>query len=517
MEFGILSLLPPLLAILLALMAKNVIPALFAGVWIGATMVNGWNPFTGFYATFTDFIIPSVGNPGNATILIYCGFFGGLIAVLQKTGGAYAVAQAIAKKVKSSRGAQASTSLFGVIIFFEDYFNALTVGSVMRPVTDRLKVSREKLAYIVDSTSAPMCLLGPVSTWVVFLMGLIGAEFTKLEMSGSTYVAYLKTIPYNFYAILALILVFVTILSKVEFGPMAKAQHRAQMTGRLMRDGAAPPSSREITEMEPIEGTTPRIKNMLIPIIVLLVLIPPMFLWTGGYPENDFLTAIGESNGGVSILIAAVVAGVVGLALGIGQKMFGFNKAFEIYVAGIKGMTMVYIILTLAWSLGSVTDVAGTADYVIQFVQETTAPQLVPALLFLFAAVIAFTTGTSYGTFAIMIPIAVPLAVSLDLSIYPAIAAVLSGGIFGDHSSPISDTTILSSAGSTCDHIDHVNTQIPYAVLAGVSGLVSFLIVGYTGSILLALLISIIVMVVLAFVLTRIWGVSKFKDSGVSA
>lgn len=506
MDFGLLSLLPPVLAIVLALVTRNVIPALFAGVWLGATMLNGWNPFMGLYDSFGTFIIPSVGDEWSATVLIYCGLFGVLISVIQKTGGAHAIAYAISKKVKTARGAQGSTMLFGIIIFFEDYFNALTVGSVMRSITDKMRVSREKLAYIVDSTSAPMCLLAPVSTWVVFVMGLIGAQFVELGVSDSEYMTYLLTIPFNFYAILALLLVAILIFNKWDYGPMAEAEYRARTTGKVIRDGAEPPSDDQLTDVGMDAGHTPKMRNMIVPIVVLIGLIPPLFLWTGGFPENDLITAIGESDGGKSILIAAFVAGIVGLAMGMKQRLFTFKEAIEIYVGGIKSMVLVYIILTLAWSIGDVTSALGTADYIVEFAQATTSPAIIPVLLFFIGAIIAFTTGTSYGTFAIMIPIAMPLAASMDISMYLAIAAVLSGGIFGDHCSPISDTTILSSAGAASDHIDHVNTQMPYAITAGISGIVSFLVAGISGSALFALIVGVVTLFVLAYILNRVWG-----------
>ncbi|GAB3792613.1 Na+/H+ antiporter NhaC family protein [Virgibacillus kimchii] len=506
MGFGVLSLLPPVIAIVLALITRNVIPALFAGVWLGATMIYDWNPFMGLYASFSDFIIPNVGDPWSATVLIYCGLFGVLIAFLQKTGGAHAIANAISRKVKTARGAQGSTMMFGLIIFFEDYFNALTVGSVMRSVTDKMRVSREKLAYIVDSTSAPICLLGPVSTWVVFVMGLIGAQFIELGMTGSEYMTYIFTIPFNFYAILAIILVAIIIFLKWDFGPMAQAEYRARTTGKLLRDGAEPPSDDEMMDVEMPESYTPKIKNMVIPIVVLVGLIPPLFLWTGGYPEQDFVTAFGEADGATSILIAAFAAGIVALFMGMQQKLYNFKEAMSIIVTGFRSMMLVYIILALAWSIGSVTSELGTADYLVHFAEQTTSPVVIPVLIFIVAAIVAFTTGTSYGTFAIMIPIAMPLAVSMDISIYLAIAAVFSGGIFGDHCSPISDTTILSSAGSSSDMIDHVNTQIPFAVTAGVSGILSFLIAGVTESALMALGAGVLTLFILAFVLHKMWG-----------
>jgi Na+/H+ antiporter NhaC len=259
-------------------------------------------------------------------------------------------------------------------------------------------------------------------------------------------------------------------------------------------------------DVEMPEDYTPKIKNMVVPLIVLVGLIPPLFLWTGGYPEQDLVTAFGEADGATSILIAAFAAGLVAMLMGMQQKLYSFKEAMSIIVTGFRSMTLVYIILALAWSIGSVTSELGTAEYLVNFAEQTTSPAIIPFLIFVVASIVAFTTGTSYGTFAIMIPIAMPLAVSMDISIYLAIAAVFSGGIFGDHCSPISDTTILSSAGASSDHIDHVNTQIPYAITAGVSGVLSFLIAGMTGSSVIALGTGIVVLVALAFILHKMWG-----------
>ncbi|WP_240510172.1 Na+/H+ antiporter NhaC family protein [Virgibacillus profundi] len=287
---------------------------------------------------------------------------------------------------------------------------------------------------------------------------------------------------------------------------MAQAEYRARTSGKLLRDGAQPPSDTEMMDVEMPEGHTPKIRNMVVPLIVLLGLIPPLFLWTGGYPEQDFVTAFGEADGATSILIAAFAAGLVALIMGMQQKLYSFKEAMSIIVTGFRSMTLVYIILALAWSIGSVTSELGTAEYLVNFATQTTSPAIIPFLIFVVASIVAFTTGTSYGTFAIMIPIAMPLAVSMDISLYLAIAAVFSGGIFGDHCSPISDTTILSSAGSSSDHIDHVNTQIPYAVTAGVSSVVAFLIAGITESSVLALVSGTIILFILSFILKKMWG-----------
>ncbi|NWN82244.1 MAG: Na+/H+ antiporter NhaC family protein [Halomonas sp.] len=509
MTFGAFSLLPPLLAIVLALVTRNVIPALFCGVWLGATMLAGGNPAAGLYDTFDTFIIPSVGDEWSVTVLIYCGLFGVLIGVLERSGGAQAIARWISDRVGSRRGAQGATMGLGVLIFFEDYFNALTVGSVMRPITDKMKVSREKLAYIVDSTSAPMCLLGPVSTWVVFVMGLIGTQLVEMGVSGSEYLIYLSTIPLNFYAWLALGLIAFLVITQWDFGPMATAERRARTRGEVMAPGAMPPSETHVDGIEAVSEEHARKRNMLVPIGVLLVMIPPLFLWTGDFPDNGLITAIGNAKGGLSILLATLVAVAVGLTMGMMQKLFDFRGAMDIVVDGIKSMTLVYIILTLAWSIGSVTSELGTAGYLVTLAEASLSPSLVPVLLFAIGAVVAFTTGTSYGTFAIMIPIAMPVATAMDLPLALTIAAVLSGGIFGDHCSPISDTTILTSAGSSCDHIDHVRTQLPYALTAGSAGVVAFFVAGLTGSALLGGVSGMAVLLTIAIALRLLWGTPR--------
>src|SRR5699024_3642253 len=247
-------------------------------------------------------------------------------------------------------------------------------------------------------------------------------------------------------------------------GPMAQAEYRARTTGQLTRPGATPPTDEEEEEVAAVEEQHMKKRNMVVPIVVLLALIPPMFLWTGGYPEHGIVKVVGEANGGVSILIAAFAAGIVGLVMGLQQKLFSFKEAMSLYVSGFRSMTIVFMILTLAWSIGEITSELGTADYLVNFSENMTSPIIIPALLFIFGSIITFKTGTSFVTFAIMIPIAMPLAHTLDMSMTMTLAAVLSGGIFGDHCSHISDTTIPSSAGSGSDHIDHVTTQIPYSV-----------------------------------------------------
>ncbi|ACB86204.1 Na+/H+ antiporter NhaC family protein [Natranaerobius thermophilus] len=509
MEFGIFSLLPPVLAIALTLATKNVVLSLFIGIFVGATMLHGFNPLLGVFESFNTYLIPNIASRWNATVLTYGALFGGLVAILQRTGGAEALGTAVSRKVSSVKQTQIATWLFGVVIFFEDYFNALTVGNVMRPVNDKMKVPREKLAYIVDSTAAPICLLVPVSTWVVYVMGLIGTEYERLNLDGTPYLVYLSTIPYNLYAILAFILVLFIIVTKIEFGPMVKAEHRTATTGMLYEEDASPPSSKEITEMQPKEDTEPRMINLILPIVVLVGLIFPLFLWTGNYPENDFITAIGESDGAISIALSAFAAGVVGIVLGISQGIFKISEAVETYVSGMKGMVLTYIILILAWGIGDIATELGTGEYVAGLAETALPIWLIGPVLFIAAGIIAFTTGTSYGTFAITVPIAIPVAVAVNFPLEAAIAAVLGGGIFGDHCSPISDTTVLSSTGSSCDHVDHTKTQMPYALLAAICAAIGFLLVGLNIPIFIIIPLMIVVLYLGGRLATNLWGYSR--------
>lgn len=490
MENSIFSLAPPLLAIFLAIYTKKIIPSLFLGIFLGSTMLTGGNPLLGFLKLFDDYIIGALASKGNATVLLYGAAFGGFIAILQQTGGAKALGIFFASKAKNSRLAEFYSMLFGIFLFFDDYFSCLTVGSVMKPICDKAKVAREKLAFIVDSTAAPICLLVPVSTWVVYVTGLISREMQNAGNSlsdTSAILVYFKTIPLNFYSILALLGVGLFVWRQWSFGPMQKVEMENKR--------------KEIQEEEKQEEAEqkirPKMSNILFPLGILLGLLPFLFLYTGGYwreEKIEFWQAIGNAKGGLCILVSVVAAGGIAMLMGKIQGYFSLSLGFESYMNGMKGMYNTYIILILAWALGSLTKDLGTAKYVSSLVIKGCPGFLVPALLFLIGSGISFTTGTSYGTFAILMPIAIPLACSLGIPVEYAIAAVLSGGIFGDHASPISDTTILSATGSGCDTMNHTLTQIPYALMFAFSSLVAFVLVCILESIFLALAISSLVL-----------------------
>jgi len=507
MEYSAISLIPPIVAIALTITTRKVLPSLFIGIWLGATIINSWNPILGFLALFKSYIIPCLGSEWNATVILYGGAFGGLLSLLQKTGGAFALREFFVKKIRHSmRLAQCYTMLMGMIIFFDDYFSCLTVGLTMRPITDKLKIAREKLAFIVDSTSAPICLLVPLSTWVMYVVGIIGKEVEDSSLIVSPYIVYLKTIPINIYALMALTCTAFFCISKRSFGPMRKAEERVRITGKLMRDGAKPPVSEDLNTISDTDASHPELKNLLIPITILMLLFPILFLYTGGYWEKDggdLFRAIAKANGAYSVLISVVIAGFSGLLLGIIKKLFTFETGLNHYIDGAKGMIRTYLILILAWSTAAMIKDLGTSYYITSTIMTTFSPSLIPAILFLVSAIISFTTGTSYGTFAIIIPMAIPFATTMSIPLEYIIAPILSGGIFGDHCSPLSDTTILASTGTACDPVDHVITQLPYALLSAISSILGFIALGYYKAPAIALLTALVSFLCTTLIITK--------------
>jgi Na+/H+ antiporter NhaC len=484
-NFGIISLLPPLLAIVLAFVTKQVILSLFLGIFVGATMMNGWNPFFGFLRTLDQYILGSAADSWNAGILIFTLSIGGMIGVMGRMGGTQAVAEALAKKAKNAKSAQLVTMLLGVLVFFDDYANTLIVGPTMRPLTDKMNVSREKLSYIVDSTAAPVAGLALISTWIGYEIGLIKDAYEAIGMDVNAYWLFIQTIPYRFYCILALVMVFLIAYMKRDFGPMYKAELRARKEGKTLADGAKPMASEELTNVKLPENVPLKVSNAVVPILVLIVVAFIGMWYNGGgldLPKNfeGVREAFGNADASVVLIWAAITGGLMAIIMAVAQKILTLVEAFDAWVDGAKSLVITAIILTLAWSLGSVTGDVGTADYLVGVVTESLPAGLLPLLVFLISCVVAFATGTSWGTMAIVVPLAVPLANAYTAElILPTIGAVLTGAVFGDHCSPISDTTIMSSMASASDHMDHVKTQIPYAVTtAVVAAVVGFIPAG---------------------------------------
>lgn len=492
-DFGIISLLPPLLAILLAFLTKQVLLSLFVGIFTGAMMLNGWNPFFGFLRTLDEFIVGSLADGWNAAIIIFTLSIGGMVGVVSKMGGTKAIAEALVKKAKTPRSAQIVTWLLGIFIFFDDYANTLIVGPTMRPLTDKMNVSREKLSYIVDSTAAPIAGMALISTWIGYEIGLINEAFTNLGIEANVYEIFVKTIPYRLYSVFAIIMVVTIALSQRDFGPMYKAEKRARLTGKVIGDDAKPMAGKELTDTDIKEGIKLRVANALVPILTLII-AGFIGLWYSGYTYSEGVDpftweglriCFGNADASIALIWAAILASLVAIVMAISQRILSLSEAFDSWVDGAKSLLITCIILVLAWSLGSVTDQVGAGDYLVKVVSASLPGAVLPIIVFLISCVIAFATGTSWGTMAIVLPLAVPLAASYITTdpatsqlMFATIGSVLTGSIFGDHCSPISDTTIMSSMASASDHIDHVKTQIPYALVGAALALVGYAIIG---------------------------------------
>lgn len=489
--YGIWTLVPPLVAIVLAFLTKNVILSLFLGVFSGAFMLEAkgfdiYNGIVGGFLRLSGEMVNSMADSWNAGIILQCLAIGGMIALVSKMGGAKAIAEALVKKANSARSSQFVTWVIGLFIFFDDYANSLTVGPIMRPVTDRMKVSREKLAFIIDATAAPIAGIALISTWVAYEVGLIRDAFISVGIETNAYGAFVETIPYRFYNIFILFFIVATVWLLREFGPMYKAERRARTTGKVIADGSKPMIADEATDLEPEPGTKTSVWYAIIPIGTLIVGAFLGFYFNGynalvgGEDKavaallNDSpmsFTAIrecfGASDASVVLFQSALLAGIVALCIAIFKGIMPVGEAVGVWVQGVKSLNITAVILILAWSLSGIIKELGTAAYLVGVLSEAIPPFLLPTIIFIMGSIISFATGTSYGTMGILMPLAIPLAFSIDPThgyVIMNVGAVLTGAIFGDHCSPISDTTILSSMGSACDHIDHTRTQLVYAV-----------------------------------------------------
>ncbi len=475
--YGWLSLLPALVAIGLCFLTKQVLPSLIIGVFVGATITQGWNPLVGFTHTL-GILVENLTDSWNATIILFDFVIGGLIGLLFLGGGVYAFAEAMMKKLHNAKWGQVAAYILGAVIFFDDYANTATVGNSFRPVTDKLRISREKFSYIVDATAAPVATLALVSTWVGYEVGLIK---DALKAAGSTlapYTVFLESLPLKFYSIFALVLMAMIVFSGRDFGPMLIAERRARTTGKVFADGARPLSGGIVLRVK--EGISYKISNMVVPMVSLIGITLFSIWYTGGGAEVPFGKAIQNADAATSLLwgsMGAVLITIIYFAL---QRLANLGEMMDSFLEGAKMMVLANLILLSAWSMGDITKSMEAGPFVVNLVEG--APLfIIPVGMFLASCLVSFAMGTSWGTMAIGIPIAVPLGIALG--IHPAImtSTVLTGAIFGDHCSPISDTTVMSSMFSGSDHMDHVNTQIPYAILAGVTAAIGYLLMAFTG------------------------------------
>lgn len=484
---GVLSILPALIAIGAALAFRQVVVALFLGVFVGAWLAAP-DLSSGFAAAlFTSvdtYILGALADSDHAAIIIFTLLIGGMVGIVQKNGGTRAIVNTVTRWARSAGRGQLATALLGTAVFFDDYANTLIVGGTMRPITDTLRISREKLAYIVDSTAAPIASLAFVTTWIGYEVGLIGTAVSNLPgYNEGAYSVFLNSIPYSFYPLLALLLVYVVSASRRDFGPMLKAERRARRTGELTRPGSdASAAEAEQKLLEPPEDKPARLINAVLPILVLVVAVL-VGLWVTGTAsvqeeggELSIRNIIGAANSYQAMMWASMLGVVVAVAMTVGQRILSLTEAMEAWFVGMRSMLLALVILVLAWALANVNDALGTAPYLVDLLSDSLSAWMVPPIVFVLAAFVAFATGSSWSTMGILMPLVIPLVwgvlsadgATADLHIlYSTVSCVLAGSVWGDHCSPISDTTILSSLASQCDHVDHVRTQLPYALTVG--------------------------------------------------
>lgn len=484
MEYGWISLIPPLLAIILAWTTKDALLSLIIAVFVGATILAGYNPLLGFMDTCRVYIAGQVADTWNAQVFIFLLVLGGLIGVLGKAGGMKAVGEYFAKKSKNVKNTLLITWFLGIVVFIDDYVNMLVVGNTMRPVTDELNISREKLSYVMDSTGAPVSSIALISSWIAFALSLIKSNYEALNIDLSVYGSFLKSIPYNYYSIFAILLVGIVILQQKDFGPMYKAEVRARTTGKVIRDGGQPMMSDEITKMDvkDEEKCLNAFETLALLVSVIIICMFGMWYDGGGLEGAGVIDALSSGDTAVGLLWSSFASAFIAMGIVVSRKKLSFKDTLDAFINGCKSMLFACIILLMVWAIAGVTADIGTAQYVISNAEKFISAGAIPGFAFAIAFFIAFTTGSSWTAQAIVMPIAIPLAHSLGGAefassglIYAAIGAVLTGGAGGGHCSPLSDCTILASTGAGSDHMDHVNTQLPYAILA----LAASLLLGY--------------------------------------
>ena len=484
----ILSLLPPIIAIVLALLTKEVYSSLFVGILSGALIYSNGNLWNMVLTTF-DTMISKICDSWNVGILIFLVMLGMMVSLVNKAGGSAAYGRWASKHIKTKAGALVSTSVLGMLIFIDDYFNCLTVGSVMRPVTDKFKISREKLAYIIDSTAAPVCIIAPISSWA--------AAVSSIAPEGEGLNLFIRSIPYNLYALLTLLCVVVMSVMGLDFGKM-----------RMVELAAASKESEENAASDEIKGT---VLDLMLPIGVLIVSCVTAMIYTGGFFDaesgcyHNFVEAFAGCDASQGLVLGAFVTIVMTMLLYLPRRVLTFTQFTDSFVDGFKAMVPAILILTFAWTLSGITNQLGAKIYVAELVRGTASglANLLPAIIFLIGVGLAFSTGTSWGTFGVLLPIVCAVFPSGELMVI-SVSACLAGAVCGDHCSPISDTTIMASAGADCNHIGHVSTQLPYALtVAGVSFL-GYLLAGFVQKVWIVLPVAVVMMMATLLVIRTV-------------
>ena len=514
-KLALWALLPAIVAIVLALITKEVYSSLFVGILVGGLIYANGNPVGALDHVFNKGIIASLAEPYNVGILVFLVFLGIIVALMNKAGGSAAFGNWASEHVHSRVGSQLATIGLGVLIFIDDYFNCLTVGSVMRPVTDRQKISRAKLAYLIDATAAPVCIIAPISSWAAAVSGFAPEGTNGLML-------FVRAIPYNYYAILTIVMMITMVVLKIEYGPMARHEANAKKGDIFTVD---PPVKTE----EKNVSTKGKVLDLVLPVVVLIICCVVGMLYTGGFFGGElegnffqqFVTAFSESDASVGLAVGSFGGIVFTVILYLARRILKFKECMSSIEEGFKAMVSPILILTLAWSLKAMTDSLGAAEYVAEIVDRSKGSfiGIMPAVIFLIACLLSFATGTSWGTFGILIPITLRAFSLTDADPAKAtlaiicVSACMAGAVCGDHCSPISDTTIMSSAGAQCNHIAHVSTQLPYALTAAGISFLTYLIAGFALNAAVSLLCGIGMMIGMIFFLR--W-VLKTPDSASS-
>ena len=487
------SLLPPVVAIILALMFRRVIVALFAAVWLGACLHHGVGPIGGLGHTLGGYVWDNLTDPFHYLIFAFTFSLVGMIGIVTRMGGTHALVDVIARRARTARSTRVATALMGLAVFFDDYANTVVVGTTMRALTDRMRISREKLAYLVDSTAAPIAGIAVISTWIGFEVGLFQGVSNYLGLGKSGYTLFFEVLPYRFYCLFTIVFVFASAGLNRDYGPMLRAERRASRTGEVLRKDATAASSSSIQDVEPAEGAPLRWYNAAVPVGTVIFLVFAGMVLLGArsslFAQRSFsvlsytdvfdaFVAVGESDydGPLVMALASAIGSLVAMCMALAQRILTVGDVLRSWLSGARMMILANAVLLMAWSIQSVCDDVGTSFYLTAALHGAVSAAWLPLLVFLLAAVVAFATGTSWGTMGILVPTVGPMAAVAGepFILVLCLGAVLDGAIFGDHCSPLSDTTVLSSIASSCDHLDHVRTQIPYALttmlLAGFGG-----------------------------------------------
>ena len=487
------ALLPPLVAIILALITKEVYSSLFVGIVVGALLYSGFKFEGTVTQIFEGGIIKVLSDSYNVGILIFLVILGSVVCMMNKAGGSAAFGRWASKKIHTRVGAELAAIILGVLIFIDDYFNCLTVGSVMRPVTDRHHVSRAKFAYLIDATAAPICIIAPISSWAAAVSGFVEGQ--------DGLAIFVRTIPYNFYAILTIVMMVGMVLMKTEFGAMRTHEINA-LNGDLYTTSARPYENATDDETPNPRG---RVIDLVIPIVVLVICCVISMIYTGGFfSGTDFVTAFSQSDASAGLAMGSAFGLVFAIIFYMIRRVVNFRDCMGCIPEGFKAMVPAIMILTFAWTLKAMTDSLGAAVFVEEAMRSVAGgiEVILPAIIFLVGCGLAFATGTSWGTFGILIPIVVAVfeKSSPEMMII-SMSACMAGAVCGDHCSPISDTTIMASAGAQCDHVTHVSTQLPYAILAAAVSFVTYIVAGFVKTAWIALPVGIVLMLIVLFVI----------------